>query len=715
MIVHRLDGCAPTPLAHYLKALGILRLVAEQADSEARGWWEGERFLLSSTLHHDDLLTFFLDLYQPTPMFNPWGARSGFYQGSSENSARTVLAEIERSSLERFVSYRNAIATVRSVLGEFGGSKPADIDGQGKRNLTLALRRAVRGPGTLWLDAVIATIDTSKRGIEQPALFGTGGSEGSGSYTSAYMAALHECLLRRQWDHVLETCLFGRSTGLGQNWDKSFGQFLPAGIGTPWDLILAFEGACVIRSSVATRSGTQGDRWLASPFFVAPLASGFPSAGRSDEFVLNKGKELPGRGEQWFPLWGNPVRMSELSQLFAEGRALTRRGRANDCWSMARAITSLGVSHGVREFVRFGYLQRNNQATHFAVPTGRFVVADRVLPRLTCLDDIDAWLPRLRREARSKGAPARLRMAERRLTDALFAVIQHPEEAARWQAVLLRLADVEAVQVAGSGYKVGPIPALRPEWVAAADDGSAELRLALSCALQTTGYSRVERTDGVRRHWLPLDGSRYAVSRTGEQARLQVGPECVVRGRSGLDDAIALVGRRLIEAAQHGERRLPLIAARSAAASSADLAAFLAGEVDADATLHLARALMAIDSRAWRVSPFPTRLGSRGERPDDGWLVIRLSMLPWALPDGRHIGADPAILRRLSAGDASTAFELARRRLHAAGIATAVRAATVAPAVARRWAAALAFPITVNMATQFVERLDPQTSNKETA
>lgn len=40
MRLHRLDGCAPTPLAHYLKALGVLRLVAEQLDPQARGWWE---------------------------------------------------------------------------------------------------------------------------------------------------------------------------------------------------------------------------------------------------------------------------------------------------------------------------------------------------------------------------------------------------------------------------------------------------------------------------------------------------------------------------------------------------------------------------------------------------------------------------------------------------------------------------------------------------
>src|SRR5699024_2967033 len=34
-----LEGCNPLPLSAYLKALGILRLVAEQVDAEATGSW----------------------------------------------------------------------------------------------------------------------------------------------------------------------------------------------------------------------------------------------------------------------------------------------------------------------------------------------------------------------------------------------------------------------------------------------------------------------------------------------------------------------------------------------------------------------------------------------------------------------------------------------------------------------------------------------------
>jgi CRISPR-associated protein Csx17 len=54
-----LSGCTPEPLMSYLKALGILRLVAEQADSEAQGAWRGGVFVLASTFDEAALLKFF--------------------------------------------------------------------------------------------------------------------------------------------------------------------------------------------------------------------------------------------------------------------------------------------------------------------------------------------------------------------------------------------------------------------------------------------------------------------------------------------------------------------------------------------------------------------------------------------------------------------------------------------------------------------------------
>ena len=44
---HALRGCTPTPLAGYLKSLGILRLVGEQIDPRCTGYWANNTFHLS--------------------------------------------------------------------------------------------------------------------------------------------------------------------------------------------------------------------------------------------------------------------------------------------------------------------------------------------------------------------------------------------------------------------------------------------------------------------------------------------------------------------------------------------------------------------------------------------------------------------------------------------------------------------------------------------
>ena len=92
MILHRLNGCAPTPLANYLKALGVLRVIAEQLDPGTRGYWEGERFVLASNKSEPELLTFFLEQYAPTPLVAPWNKGSGFFAGDP------VVGPIEAST-----------------------------------------------------------------------------------------------------------------------------------------------------------------------------------------------------------------------------------------------------------------------------------------------------------------------------------------------------------------------------------------------------------------------------------------------------------------------------------------------------------------------------------------------------------------------------------------------------------------------------------------
>jgi CRISPR-associated protein Csx17 len=384
---------------------------------------------------------------------------------------------------------------------------------------------------------------------------------------------------------------------------------------------------------------------------------------------------------------------------------------------MARAVSGFGVRRGISEFVRYGYLQRNNQASHFAVPLGRFKVAEEAHPLSSCCDDIAVWFDRLRFEAsrKTKGReqPASFQVAVRVLSERLLSSLQGPSEPMRWQGTLVAMAAVEAVMRTGTGFKAQPIPALRPEWATAADDGSPEFRLALSFALQAADFRRSsgQPIDAIRRHWLPLDRkrpSRFATTGDLTHQRLATDSGVVMQGRNGLDDAIALLERRLVDAAQQGQRTLPLRAAPRAWAHPADLAAWVAGQVDTDRTLALARALMALDRALWAEQIVPiSRPADTSTVPDDAFLVLRLAHLHGPLTQGQQIPCDAAILRRLAGGDAATAVLLALRRLRAAGLRCTVQAAAAPAQTARLWAAALAFPIHPQAAQRFARRLDP--------
>jgi len=125
MPVVELRGCRPEPLAGYLKALAVFRLVSTQVDSRAKGWWRGEYFCLESSLDAVGLLTFFLNDYSPTPLVAPWNGGSGFYPGDRRDGIDAILMTKD----ERFSDYRDTIRLVQQFeeLPRNEGMKIADM------------------------------------------------------------------------------------------------------------------------------------------------------------------------------------------------------------------------------------------------------------------------------------------------------------------------------------------------------------------------------------------------------------------------------------------------------------------------------------------------------------------------------------------------------------------------------------------------------------
>ncbi len=758
MHVHKLDGCAPAPLAHYLKALGILRLIAEQADPLVRGWWEGQRFRIATNLDEAGVESFFLDRYEPTPFVAPWNKGSGFFQPDDPG-----LSAIEHSNAPRVHRLQEAIAAGRTVVGEIAGAdarvrvikqeakqkglsksardamrKSEPYKGrlaeaerlfkQVKSDLMPRIRMRWRGPQSEWLDT--AFVLDEGRNARFPAILGTGGNDGRLDFTNNFMQRLTDVFdfessagaARRNAGAWLRSALWG-TPAMGCLEGCAVGQFLPGGAGganavngpqgdsilNPFDFILMMEGSVLMQAALTRRAALQRVQRAAAPFVVDAQAVGYATASEQDESA---------RGEQWMPLWNQPMDLAETKRLFSEGRAQLGHDTANVPLDMARAAARLGVARGIVAFQRFGYIERNGQS-NLAVPIGLFRVRAAPTASTQCLDDVAEWLTRVRRRARDD-APARWMEVVQRAGDAALVTASQPEVTQRWESLLLRLVDIESVMRTGTGFDAQPIPALRPQWVAAAGSGSAEFRLALAFALQARAF----RSDGgqpidqIRRHWLPLEvGSRrarFSTATTGTHVRLEHRTDVVIHGRSGIDDAIALVERRMIESVRSGVRGFPLQPAPRAGALLGDIQLFIEGQADPDRVLRLGRALMALDRQLWAQQIVEYRRPARqAVVVDDAWACIRLAHSPWPFMGGQVVSFDPSIVRRLAAADASTAVELALRRLRAVGMRPAVRAAIASPHVARLWAAALAFPISRSTAARLTRQLDPSFAEEQ--
>src|SRR4051794_5601448 len=125
-----LPGWTPEPLMSYLKALGVFRLVAGQADRAARLSWIGNHARLHATLDRDGLTDFFLNDYRPTPVLAPWNGGSAFYGGGAE-----PLDAVANSTTDRLGLYRQAITRIR-------GFAPKDPPKDDKKQALLARCRA---------------------------------------------------------------------------------------------------------------------------------------------------------------------------------------------------------------------------------------------------------------------------------------------------------------------------------------------------------------------------------------------------------------------------------------------------------------------------------------------------------------------------------------------------------------------------------------------
>lgn len=261
----RLEGCTPEPLMSYLKALGVLRLVSEQEDSNSRGCWCDGVFAMETKLDGDELLKFFLERYSPTPLLAPWNGGSGFYgkldldkfleTGGKEivfkgREAVDAIDKIEASDSERLVGYRWQIQETKRVLAALAekvdfsqaleeplrkwpqarskrekdkvkgeatkkilntmllfrsGDATFSIGKAAKDEFVSDLRsKVLTDEGLLWLDAALAMRTGQKKNrVEAPTL-GSGGNIGNSDFSARFAQLMPEIMPLRMGEAIPE-------------------------------------------------------------------------------------------------------------------------------------------------------------------------------------------------------------------------------------------------------------------------------------------------------------------------------------------------------------------------------------------------------------------------------------------------------------------------------------------------------------------------------
>lgn len=673
-----LKGCTPEPMLGYLKALGLFRLVAEQADAQARSAWVDGCLCLETRLDEQGLVRFLLQMYQPTPILAPWNGGSGFWDSKAAGQALKAVAE---STSPRLELYRQTIARIRRVIGELGVTKSdlqsAKTKESVKSHFVRRLRSALPEESLAWMDALAVITGDELRFVPAPIL-GTGANDGNLDFTKNFMERLPSVLpfhpepeapapagskrpkkgaYDPAWSQAcLEDALFG--TGGAALAPAALGQYHPGGAGganagqgfggaslvNPWDYILLIEGSLVLAGAAARRLGTESGSRASFPFTVemSPVGCG----------TLAEAEKKSARAEVWLPLWGQPSSFAEVRHLFAEGRAQVGGRQARSGLDFARAVAGLGVDRGLSAFQRYAFVQRNGLA-YLAAPLGRLPVGNQ--PAVHLIDELDPWLYQLQRVAAPPGA---LRAAIREVDQRIYAYCEHGGS----ERLLRVVAAVGAAERAvarnpANREQVSPLQHMSLRWLSACNDGSAAFRLAAAIA-----SIRDPAVGRIRQQLEPVQGKngRWDWNRgSGGQ----------VWGEGGLSrNLLAVLQRRLLEGTKQGRRELPIGADRLV--SLADVWCYLTGQVDAELVSDL---IWGFATLRWSDAG---RLQAPTSKPapelDRSYALLKLLFLP----DGIRLMAgdepvvvkpEPAILARLRAGRLEDAVQIAYRRLWASG------------------------------------------------
>lgn len=632
MTKHIVNGARGDSLARQLAGLGLVRILAEQADPDLRCWFDAADLVIDTAV--PDLAAWLVDVYEPAPVLSPWNGGSGYGLGLDECRKRNKdlragkpvkpeRGDTASDSLARLLAHpservREFISNHRRIARLAAQARAQDWE---KIDLIRAIRNVCSDLMLPWLDTTTVMLEN---GLKYPPILGSGGNDGRLDFSTNFHQRLLEVL-------PIDAKTRERSTRLATDWldgdageplsRAAIGQFDPGAAGTPnsspfgaaeslvnpWAFVLMIEGSPLFASAPVRRLDSHAavQPRAAMTFMTEGSEIGSSTATSAEE----------SRGEVWVPWWETPLSYAAIRQLFSEGRAVWRGRTAVRSGQMYLATASRGVSAGVSGFDRYTIVRRNGLA--FSA-----VLADQVRASandaVLVVAEVEDWPDQVRRRPE---LPGTVRAALRRFDLARVELVRAAtgeERVRRVRDLLAAVTDME-LAVGRSGRTredVPPWPRARAagclvkllgttDWAAAA--GSAEFRIALSLAsLATAPLTTIPRGRTMREILLPIDPG------VDSRARPAWRPSAVVGGlgQRPLVDILSDVTLWLMTAAPYAAApdREPHGPGWSGTPGppvgvhvpAAALHAWLADEVDEPELTAWFRALLALDWRDHR-------------------------------------------------------------------------------------------------------------------
>jgi CRISPR-associated protein Csx17 len=679
-----LEGCTPEPLMSYLKALGILRIIAEQKDPDARGCWRDGAFIIDSELTQEELTNFFLSKYKPTPVIVPWSGEhffkvspnATFVPTNKTPTASKIIESFLSTSSDRLSEYRIALNCALTSLTICGISNKSDMENKElKRCYISALRNVSLESVTDWIDT--CAVLTAEKASFSTLLGSGGGSDGHTHFSDNFMQNLWEVLPEFESQRkkpkgssqaLIENALWGINTSelvpnrtsslydAGASGGANAGQgFERNSLTNPWNFILCLEGTLLFAGAISRRqTGSEKGR-AAFPFQVRLTTTNLDSSSK---------KETSGR-EIWLPIWERWATHSEIATLFTEGRVSIGSKSAERGVDIARAAASLGIDRGIKSFQRYAIVKGRIGGENYNTSAymGSFDVNDRTGVNLLC--EIDPWLDRFRQKTTEDKTPPRFKSALRKIETAIFSFCQYGGHS-RFADILCALGQAEKELANGENFRkdkyLRPLAGLSPEWIEAAYDASPEFEIALSLA---GIYDASHKIGALRANLEPVKtvekGKRIIRIPWSEGGR-----EVVWNSSSLIGNLAAVLERRLIDGERAGCDRLPLACRRTASRNA--IAAFIAGEIDDRRVEELLWGMLLIN----HYKDYPILKRSPIDAPPlpRSYALLKLLFMPGPLTKQNEtveVRPEMAILPLLRAKRVDDACQVALRRLRASG------------------------------------------------